>query len=416
MHFLLFATLNLALLSTQFEDLLTYINSIIYSFNKISVLSEIVVIFILIYLINELIAFTNLSNSLEKYILKRSTRTQNVLKLIISAFSTNINITDISFFEDEEFYHQGFLMSTLNIFSILMLELLFLLVFINGQYFKIWQTFIVLNFFVFIWLGKKLIDIFFNKEIKVLPQQNISNFSRVRKSKNSVVKYNSKYNIRKKNIVITILSNLIIIEFSILFFHTKVLLNLLIFLFAIFMELYIYIIFLIYKTQFIEEGELYKKIKVSLEYIFKHILLLFFSFIILKTIELLYDGFNIIELNISNFTIFVFLICLIILVMRHYLLLFLVILPFILSVFAIDIKVISFVISLSIYLFYTKNINFKNNLLKITSEVVIVLFGGVVSFLTLFYTNYFLALLIMVIYLFIIYFINYWKSGENVKN
>ncbi len=398
LHYLLLIFINLVIIA-KFN--IQFISSLFDNFKNIEFIINLIVLLSLIYLINELLNFTNFSKSFDNFMNNKIKKFKDYIFLFLSAFNSNVDFSSSKLLTEYNFYNYSFLMSSINVISILSLEILFIIIFINSSYSYIWLNFFLLNFFVFIWIFKKILDI---KNDNVIKYKYKSYYKKVFLNKhkdNGDIEYDSKYNLNYKK-VLTILSITILLLFVfVLIFNIDLFSTILLFFLTIFILLTIYIYFLIYKTSFISEKKFYVNLFSNLKFLLNHLVEILLALIFLHSNLIIYNIFNNSSLNNSLFIfIFIIILSIIFTILSYSYMLPLVLVTPLTLAYLNNIDLI-FLYSLIIILFNFKSIKgiLKNsNLLK---EFSVIIIGGLLSFFIAFNFSYLLSLAFLILYLFL---------------
>ncbi len=412
LHYLLLIFINLVIIA-KFN--MQFVSSLFDNFKNIEFIINLIVLLSLIYLINELLNFTNFSKSFDRFINNRIKKFKKYIFLLLSSFNSNIDFSSSKLLTEDNFYNYSFLMSSINVFSILSLEILFILIFINSSYSYIWLNFFFFNFFIFIWIFKKILDI---KNDNIITYQYKDYYKKVFLNKhkdNGDIDYDPKYNLNyKKVLTILIITGLSLFIF-ILIFNIDLFSTILLFFLMIFILLTIYIYFLIYKTSFISEKTFYVNLFSNLKFLLNHLVEIILALIFLHSNLIIYNIFNNSSLNNS---LLVFIIILILgliftLLSYSYMLPLVLVTPLVLT-YSNNIFLI-FLYSLIILLFNfksIKNISKNKTLLK---ELFIIIVGGSLTFLISFIINYIFGFLFLILYLFLmkVFYDKIFLEGKN---
>ncbi len=398
LHYLLLIFINLVIIA-KFN--IQFISSLFDNFKNIEFIINLIVLLSLIYLINELLNFTNFSKSFDNFMNNKIKKFKDYIFLFLSAFNSNVDFSSSKLLTEYNFYNYSFLMSSINVISILSLEILFIIIFINSSYSYIWLNFFLLNFFVFIWIFKKILDI---KNDNVIKYKYKSYYKKVFLNKhkdNGDIEYDSKYNLNYKK-VLTILSITILLLFVfVLIFNIDLFSTILLFFLTIFILLTIYIYILIYKTSFISEKKFYVNLFSNLKFLLNHLVEILLALIFLHSNLIIYNIFNNSSLNNSLF-IFIFIIILSIIftiLSYSYMLPLVLVTP--LTLAYLNNMDLIFLYSLIIILFNFKSIKgiLKNS--SLLKEFSVIIIGGLLSFFIAFNFSYLLSLAFLILYLFL---------------
>ncbi len=398
LHYLLLIFINLVIIA-KFN--IQFISSLFDNFKNIEFIINLIVLLSLIYLINELLNFTNFSKSFDNFMNNKIKKFKDYIFLFLSAFNSNVDFSSSKLLTEYNFYNYSFLMSSINVISILSLEILFIIIFINSSYSYIWLNFFLLNFFVFIWIFKKILDI---KNDNVIKYKYKSYYKKVFLNKhkdNGDIEYDSKYNLNYKK-VLTILSITILLLFVfVLIFNIDLFSTILLFFLTIFILLTIYIYILIYKTSFISEKKFYVNLFSNLKFLLNHLVEILLALIFLHSNLIIYNIFNNSSLNNSLF-IFIFIIILSIIftiLSYSYILPLVLVTP--LTLAYLNNMDLIFLYSLIIILFNFKSIKgiLKNS--SLLKEFSVIIIGGLLSFFIAFNFSYLLSLAFLILYLFL---------------
>ncbi len=322
-------------------------------------------------------------------------------------------MANLSFYNDERFYSKTFLMNTLNVFSLISFELLFLFTFIDSKYSNFWLLFFLYNFFIFIWFGKKLINIFTNNVLDFDVKKSVRNYNLVKDEKYSL-NYDKKYSLSTQAILIVFFVNFMIIILVDLLFKTTLLVNILVILMLIFIELFVYLMFIVASEETLSEIVVYKSLVKSLNYIFSQIVLIILGFIILKTNMILFGFYYLSSVSTISILYLIIFVTILTLIVKNHLFLFTWIIPLVLNVFGENPLIIGAFLSYSIYVYYMKNIiYFKSLSFNIIKEHIFVLVGGFVAFGIAMKSTLLFAYLFIIIYLLLLYFILIKKGRVN---
>lgn len=406
----LLTIVNLAILSNNSSDFAFYISQSLSNFKMNSIIIDVCFFFLILYGINEIISLTNISKSVDSFLGKLSKKVEALVLLIFSMFSSNFDFSASRVVNYKNFYSDGFMMGSLNLISLLSIEILIIISFVNSELQYMWFNFFVLNFFVILWFFKKLINIYTgtNKSYKVkktyLFFKELDDYT-VRFS------YHDKYNITKTHLILSIVFNIFItfIVFYTLRTYVEIILSPLVYmnilLFLFFIELFIYMIFVIYENENLKESAFYKKILSSYKNSFSHLSFLFMSLIFLNTNNLIYNNFlNVNEnFSFSTFIILFIFITLITIISSTYILPLTFAIPITLILSNNDIIIFAFFISYIIILFFYKNLTFKSINRFIIYEILFVFISGFTCFLIAFFINIsvsymFLGLIIIILF------------------
>lgn len=400
LQYLLLLFINLIII-TKFN--ITFIPTLFDNFKNVNFIINLILLLALIYSINELLNFTNISKSLDFILINRIQHFREYIYLFLSSLSSNFDFSSSKVLDNKNFYNNGFLMSSINIFSILSLEILFLLVFIDQRLIGIWVLFIIANFFTFIWISKKILDIK-NKNIQDYNFKEYFNNVFLNKNKSyKELNYNEKYNISFKHslpFIITSIFLTIIVSFIL---KITIFSSILLFLLIIFIALFIYIYYLIYKTSFIDEKTFYIRLFSNLKYLANHIIEIVLALILLHSNLILFsifNGSNNISVLLSLIITLIYLI-IITLMSFSYLLPLTMIIPLLIISFNYSTTLSVFFISLVIFIFYYKSIAKKDLSITLIKEFSIISLGGIISFILLNFFNYFIVILFLIIYIFL---------------
>ncbi len=398
LHYLLLIFINLVIIA-KFN--IQFISSLFDNFKNIEFIINLIVLLSLIYLINELLNFTNFSKSFDNFMNNKIKKFKDYIFLFLSAFNSNVDFSSSKLLTEYNFYNYSFLMSSINVISILSLEILFIIIFINSSYSYIWLNFFLLNFFVFIWIFKKILDI---KNDNVIKYKYKSYYKKVFLNKhkdNGDIEYDSKYNLNYKK-VLTILSITILLLFVfVLIFNIDLFSTILLFFLTIFILLTIYIYILIYKTSFISEKKFYVNLFSNLKFLLNHLVEILLALIFLHSNLIIYNIFNNSSLNNSLFIfIFIIILSIIFTILSYSYMLPLVLVTPLTLAYLNNIDLI-FLYSLIIILFNFKSIKgiLKNS--SLLKEFSVIIIGGLLSFFIAFNFSYLLSLAFLILYLFL---------------
>ncbi len=377
----------------------TFISSLFDNFKNIYFIVNLIILLSLIYLINELLNFTNFSKIIDNLIINKIKKFKEYVFLFLSAFNSNIDFSSSKLLNDNNFYNYSFLMSSINIFSILSLEILFILVFIDSSYSSIWFNFFFFNFFVFIWIFKKLLDIKNNNIIDFHFKDYYENVFLNKHKENQNMEYDAKYNLNYKIILPILISLFLLTVIFIFTFNIDLFLAIIIFFFIIFIFLAVYIYFLIYKTSFISEKTFYVNLFSNLKFLLNHLIEILLALIFLHSNLIIYEIFNNSSLNNTFTLLFIILIIsLIFTVLSYsYMLPFVIVTPLVLT-YLNNINLI-FLYSLIILVFNFKSIHNLSKNKELLKEFILILLGGTSTFFIIYISNYLFGFIFLFIYL-----------------
>ncbi len=399
LHYLLLIFVNLIIIA-KFNIL--FISSLFDNFKNIEFIINLILLLSLLYLINELLNFTNFSKSIDSFINKKIKKFKEYIFLFLSSFNSNIDFSSSKILNEENFYNYSFLMSSINIFSIVSLEILFIIIFIDTSYSFIWVNFFFFNFFIFIWIFKKILDIKNKNQVNYIYKDYYNNVFLNKHKDNGEIDYDAKYNLNYKNLLIVSSISVIFLILSSFIFKLDIFSTILLFFFIIFIFLSVYIYFLIYKTSFISEKVFYNKLFSNLKFLLNHLIEIILALILLHSNLIIYDIFNNTSLN-NSFTIFgiiLFLTIIFTVLSNSYMLPLVLITPLVLTY--LNSIILIFIYSFVLFLFNYKSMKnlFSNK--EILKEFILIILGGIFAFTFTFIFNYFIGLISFISYLILI--------------
>ncbi len=401
MRIILITVGNLAILASDVDELQLYVSQSFDTFKGNQIVVNIIIFYLLVYGINEILNFTNIGTSIDGLLQRFKQKTQKLLLLFFSTLSTNIDFSNSKIINDKNFYNYGFLASSFNIISLLSIEILLIIIFINSNQINVWYTFFVLNYFVFIWFGKKIIDILNNNPINFEISKSFYGQSKDSLEESTKFTYNKKFYITKKKLLLIITINILFVILIATIFGYYLIVGINLFLFIFFIELLIYILVIIYFEDHLEEMTFYSRMINVYKNSFSHLFLILLSIIFLKTNTILYNSF----LNSNHiFTWKTFLLVLLFVLIittlcRTYTTTFSYIFPLTLIMFNNSIILFSFYLSLILIIFFYKNINPKSYNTLLYLEIIYVVLGGIISYILYISISVYAPYIFIIIYL-----------------
>ncbi len=392
---------NLAILSSNFGELKLYISQSFNTFKGNQIVINIIIFYLLVYGINEILNFTNIGTSIDGLLRRFKEKPQKLLLLFFSTLSTNFDFSNSKIINDKNFYNNGFLASSFNLISLLSIEILLIIIFINSNQINVWYTFFILNFFVFIWFGKKIIDILNNNPVDFEINKRFYGQSKDSLEEPTKFTYDEKFYITKKKLLLILTINILFVIVGATIFGYYLIVGINLFLFIFFIELLIYILVIIYYEDHLEEMIFYSRMINVYKNSFSHLLLILLSIIFLKTNTFLYSSF----INSNHiftwktFIIVLLFVLIVTILCDAYTTTFSYIFPLTLIIFNNSIILFSFYLSLILILFFYKNINPKSYNLSIYLELIMIIFGGIISYILYINVNIYAPYIFILIYL-----------------
>lgn len=155
-------------------DLVAAFNQYISTIVNVLTDSYLLLVFVIasfIFVASDLYSLVNHDIIMEKMIRQRSPKMQKIILVIISILATNFDFTNLNIVKENEdaYTSSSIVLPFLNVFSlfIVFVYALFTVVFQDLKFsVELFQTAIVFNIFALWWLGKQIIDILLNYDLK----------------------------------------------------------------------------------------------------------------------------------------------------------------------------------------------------------------------------------------------------------
>lgn len=162
-------------------DLVAAFNQYISTIVNVLTDSYLLLVFVIasfIFVASDLYSLVNHDIIMEKMIRQRSPKMQKIILVIISILATNFDFTNLNIVKENEdaYTSSSIVLPFLNVFSlfIVFVYALFTVVFQDLKFsVELFQTAIVFNIFALWWLGKQIIDILLNYDLKYKFNQDI---------------------------------------------------------------------------------------------------------------------------------------------------------------------------------------------------------------------------------------------------
>lgn len=162
-------------------DLVAAFNQYISTIVNVLTDSYLLLVFVIasfIFVASDLYSLVNHDIIMEKMIRQRSPKIQKIILVIISILATNFDFTNLNIVKENEdaYTSSSIVLPFLNVFSlfIVFVYALFTVVFQDLKFsVELFQTAIVFNIFALWWLGKQIIDILLNYDLKYKFNQDI---------------------------------------------------------------------------------------------------------------------------------------------------------------------------------------------------------------------------------------------------
>lgn len=416
--------LNIAILTSTPSTSILEISSIIQHFSKFIIIIKIIMILFLIYSIFQILLIFGLDKYIDKIYSKLSPRGKKIFIIILSLFSTNVNLSDFKLINNETKYLSSLsiIVPTLNIFSITNINLFSILFFIdiinpnNLSYFLLF----IINIPVILFIIKNIIDLFFINDIEYIPYEeiNIRDNLTNKSFPLSNLNLNNSFHLKKYTLLLNVVLSLFVGIIYFVIFSSSVLNLTIIFLVTLLLLLFLNIIVKINKSNHVNEINIYRYIFSSRNFMINIFLLITITLLVTVTNIQIYSNFILIDksYNLLFFLLLLLSSILFTYLFKSYSLSLSIFIPLITLYYDKNIINIVMITSIIFFTYFLTMIHLKYDK-NLWFEIITIYALSLISFtLIIYFGNLYYAMILLIIYLLIYYIFNKIKLKNYIRD